>query len=279
MAIDFSKPASIIVVHGVQGGDNKKIKTAQNIDKLVRKSLESAHIERDYQLVPFLYEDDNDQAQKLFSSITSAVTSGKPLVGRALKYLIDYAGDVFINAADTSTAHKIKQRLVDVIASSYAEERQTVVVSHSLGTVYSLDVVNDLMAADGMFMGDDRRTWPVQGLITLGSPLGLEMKLGPLTLFEKKQLNPVRDALYEVFPWVNFFNPLDPVVSGSVFGRPIKVKRGKGPLEKRYGADVDPLRWSLRGRAIRTRNQWLTAHSCYYNSGKVGDQVMQMLWG
>ena len=82
-----------------------------------------------------------------------------------------------------------------------------------------------------------------------------------------------------VFKWTNFYNPLDPVVSGSVFGKPIEVQGAKGPVELRYGADVDAVHWWLQGQAIRSKDLWLKAHESYYNSAKVGDEIMKTLWG
>ena len=74
------------------------------------------------------------------------------------------------------------------------------IISHSLGTVYALDAINELIRREEYFKGNDRKTWPVQGLITMGSPLGLEIEILGTTLFEKRKIEPIANAEFEVFP-------------------------------------------------------------------------------
>ena len=49
------------------------------------------------------------------------------------------------------------------------------IVAHSLGSIYTFDVLNALIASRSYFDRSSRKTWPVQGLLTIGSPIGLDM--------------------------------------------------------------------------------------------------------
>lgn len=272
MSVDFKKKAHILAVHGVQLGDDESIKSDEQVRKLVKKSLSRSHLERQFEVSGFFYEDINDEAQRFYSKIASAISSGNPLVGRALKAVIDIVGDVVTAARNTSTARKIRSKLRKQILDSYKAGHQLVLVAHSLGTIYSLDAINELIRSEEYFDGDNRNTWPAQGLITMGSPLGLK-------LFEKRKIEPVPNAEYEVLPWHNYFNRLDPVVSGNVFGAPVEVQGAKGPVEKRYGDDTRAAQWLLQGHKVTSGKQWLLAHTAYWKNPKIGDRLVDMLWG
>ena len=279
MSVDFRKEAHILAVHGVQLGEDESIQCEELIRKLVTKSLAQSHLEREFEVFGFFYEDINDQAQKFYKAIASAVSSSIPLAGSALKAVIDIAGDVVTASKGTSTAKKIRNKLKKQILRSYKDGHQLVVISHSLGTIYALDVINELIGKEEYFDGDDRNTWPVQGLITMGSPLGLEIEILGATLFEKRQIEPIDKAEFEVFPWHNYFNRLDPIVSGRVFGAPLKVKGAKGPVEHRYGEDTKAAQWLLQGHAVTSGKQWLLAHTTYWKNPKVGDRLVDIIWG
>lgn len=279
MAVDFRKPAHVIVVHGVQTGEDSDIECEQQIRALLTRSLANIHVEKEFQVKGYLYEDLNDKAQRFYKLIASAITTGKPLVGKALDTLIDLVGDVVIAADNTSTASQIRAGLKDFILDSYRTKNQTIVVSHSLGTIYALDVINGLISSNRYFKGDDYTTWPVQGLITMGSPLGLGLDIGGIKIFEKRVINSVPDAQYALFPWHDYFNRLDPIVSGNVFGAPVDVSDNKGPVETRYGPSVQGANWLLQGHVVTSGQQWLLAHTAYWNNPAIGDRIFDMLWG
>ncbi len=279
MSVDFRKEAHILAVHGVQLGEDEGNECEELVRKLVTKSLSQSHLEREFEVFGFFYEDINDQAQKFYKTIASAVSSSIPLAGSALKAVIDIAGDVVTASKGTSTAKKIRNKLKKQILRSYKDGHQLVVVSHSLGTIYALDVINELIGEEEYFDGDDRNTWPVQGLITMGSPLGLAIEILGATLFEKRQIEPIAKAEFEVFPWHNYFNRLDPIVSGRVFGAPLKVQGAKGPVEHRYGEDTKAAQWLLQGHAVTSGKQWLLAHTTYWKNPKVGDRLVDIIWG
>ena len=279
MAVDFTKQAHILTVHGVQTSEDKKIDSDDQIRKLVTKSLDQNHLQRDFAVSGFFYEDINDKAQQFYKLIAGAIAGGNKLTAKAVKTVVDLVGDVVTAAGNTSTAKQIRQKLVAQILDSYNNGHQLVLVSHSLGTIYALDVVCELMQQPGLFDGDDMTTWPVQGLVTMGSPLGLEIDLPGLKIFEKRTIQPVRNASFEVFPWHNFYNRLDPIVSGNVFGVPVEIKGSKGPVEKRYGDDTMAAHWRLQGHAVTSGAQWLLAHTAYWKNPKIGDRIIDMLWG
>lgn len=91
MPVDFRKPAHVVVVHGVQTGED---------------------------------EDINDDAQKFYKGISNAIASGNPLVGNALESVIDLAGDVVTAAKNTSTAHLIRKGLRETILESYRSQNK-----------------------------------------------------------------------------------------------------------------------------------------------------------
>jgi hypothetical protein len=128
----------VLVVHGVHGGSDKDVNGVKEIETLVAKSLASRHIVCDCEVSGYFYEDINDNAQEFYKKLAGAIYRGKPLAGAALKTVIDYAGDVTIATAQGSTAGKIVNGLIQKIQNSYVAGHQVVLVSHSLGTVYSL---------------------------------------------------------------------------------------------------------------------------------------------
>lgn len=279
MTVDFAKDAHILVVHGVQSGDDKDIECDKQIRKLVSKSLDQNHIQREFNVTGCFYENINDKAQSFYKHIANAIFKGNPLAGKALKTVVDLAGDVVTASKNTSTAEKIREKIIKQIMDSYNSGHQLLIVSHSLGTVYALDAICKIMQQDNLFEGDDRSTWPVQGLVTMGSPLGLELDFAGLKIFDKCHIHSIHNPGTATFPWHNYFNKLDPIVSGSVFGKPIEVKGAQGPVEKRYSSDAEVSHWRLQGHSVAAGKQWVSAHCAYWKNQKIGDRIVDMLWG
>jgi hypothetical protein len=277
MAVNFSKKPHILVIHGVQTGDDSDITCDQQIKTLVDKSLSGIDKQTDYKVSGFLYENINDEAQTFYQYFIKAISGGNPLVGKALDIVVDTVGDVVTAANDTSTAGKIRKKLREQILKSYRSGNQLIIVAHSLGTIYALDVICELMASSYYFKGDDITTWPVQGYVSMGSPLGLDLNILGLPVFAKRNIETL-SAAASIFPWHNYYNRLDPVVSGNVFGKPINVDGSKGPVEKRYGDDAMMAKWLLQGHAVTSGNQWVFAHTAYWRNPKIGDQLFNMLW-
>ena len=85
MSVDFRKDAHILAVHGVQLGEDESITSEEQVRKLLTKSLLRSHLERDFDVFGYFYEDFNDQAQKYYKAIASAVSKGIPLAGFGLE--------------------------------------------------------------------------------------------------------------------------------------------------------------------------------------------------
>jgi hypothetical protein len=279
MAVNFRKPAHVLAVHGVQTGEDSDIKSADQIRALINRSLSDSDVVKDFLVKPYLYEGINNDAQSFYKLIGSAITSGKPLAGKVLSTLIDALGDVVTATRNTSTAGLIRKGLRDSVLESYRSGNQLIIIAHSLGTVYALDVINELIGMGRYYKGDDTTSWPVQGLVTMGSPLGLALDILGMKVFEQRVIRSVPDAEYELFPWHNYYNRLDPIVSGSIFGNPVHIENAKGPVELRYGPSILGKSWLLRGHVVTSGQQWLFAHTAYWNNPTIGDRLVDMLWG
>lgn len=281
MAVDLAKPPHILVVHGVQHGASSSVKLKRTVTALVDRVLKTSHISEDYAVKQFVYEDKNDKHKsvQLAKLIARAVTLGRPLTGVALTTAVDLAGDVVLNAAGSSVAGKVRAGLCKAILDSHRKGHRVLLLAHSLGSVYALQALNELIAEGGAFEGDDRRLWAAQGLVTLGSPLGLNLRFpGGLTLFPKVAIEPVPSDI-ERLPWHNFYSVHDPVVSGRVFGRRVKTDGTDGPVERRYRADTDDAGWLLHGHTVTTGQKWLASHTAYWKDPTVGVRLVSMLWG
>ncbi len=280
MSVDLAQPPHIVVVHGVQRGSGMNISLDETVRALVDRVLEQSHITEDYAVRQYVYEQKNDEhpTVRLAQLIARAISRGRPLAGRALKEAIDLVGDVVINARDSSTADRIRAGLTDCILDSHARGHRVLLLGHSLGSVYALQTVNELIGRDGLFTGDDRRLWPVQGLVTLGSPLGLDMNLSGLRVFPKVTIEALPSDV-ERLPWHNFYSRHDPVVSGRVFGTRVEVEGTEGPTEIRYRDATDQAGWLLHGHIVNSGLKWLLAHTAYWKDPTVGVRLVSMLWG
>jgi hypothetical protein len=152
MSVDFRKNAHILAVHGVQLGEDESIRSEEQVCKLVTKSLSRSHLEHEFEVIGFFYEDINDQAQKFYKAIALAISSGIPLAGSAFKAVIDIAGDVVTASKNTSTAKKIRNKLKKQILRSYRDDHQLVVLSHSLGRSMRLMLSTNLLGMKSILM-------------------------------------------------------------------------------------------------------------------------------
>ncbi|MCC5825895.1 hypothetical protein [Alkalimonas sp.] len=280
MAVDLSKAPHILVVHGVQTGSNEQISLDKTVRTLVDRVLAASHICEEYQVLQYLYEDKNDAhpTVQLGKQLATAIARGRPLTRRALSMTVDLIGDVVIAAGQGSTAATIRAGLRQRILDSHQQGHRVLLLAHSLGSFYALQVLNELIAEPGLFAGDDRRFWPVQGLITLGSPLGLALNIGPWQVFPKVQLNTLASE-HERLPWHNFYSRHDPIVSGRVFGSKVEVEGTEGPVELRYRNGCDDKGWLLHGHYVNTGQRWLLAHTAYWQDPSLGLRLVAMLWG
>ncbi len=265
MPVNPTKPRTVLVVHGVQVSSDKKLDQDKKIDELLRRRL--GNIPLDIKTELYRYENLNDATLKKFNKLINIIAKTK--VGAVLaKTVLDLVGDVVINLADGSTAAKIRTGLRERILQTYDSGNPCYVVAHSLGSIYAFDVINELMKDNDLFLRDSRKTWPVQGFITIGSPIGLGM-------FRTKG----RRAVSQLgtgdkwFRWSNYWDRTDPVVSGNIFGKQLN---GFDIAEK-YQTDNLNQGWVIRDIDVDTGKGWLMAHVAYWDSPFVGDGLFNMV--
>lgn len=270
MGVDLTAKRTVLVVHGVQTGTNKNQNQHKSIETLLKKV---APVLADVSMTEmYRYEDENDaapavRASKLLFDLlgqVSTVFKGKAFLA---KKVIDLVGDVVINLEDGATAALIRNRLKAKILQRYEQRQPLYLVAHSLGSVYAFDVVNELMAEHGLFMRDNMETWPVQGLMTLGSPLGLQ-------LFKRNRVHKMGPG-GEFFPWHNIWDRTDPVVSGNVFGKPLQSY----VIEDRFKSHDTPSGWTISDTTVDTGKVWLASHVAYWKQDRVGEALGNMLIG
>lgn len=265
MAVDPSKKRIVLVVHGVQLGDDKELDQDKVIEDLIESRLGGTHL--DFGVDLYKYENLNDATLKKFKQLSSLIISSP--VGQVLaKSVIDVAGDVVVSLSKNSTANEIRQGLKDKILEYYQKGNPIYIVAHSLGTVYAFDVINELIADNEFFDRNDPLTWPVQGLVTIGSPLGLAM-------FKSTGRNNARnlgDGQFN-FKWMNYFDVNDPVVSGNIFGKRLNNYK----IAETYRKGTATQGWFIRDFPTDTGKTWLLAHTAYWNVAAVGDGLVNMM--
>lgn len=265
MPINPQMQRKIVVVHGVQTGDDDDLNQDSLIRELFQQRLGDLPI--DYAVELYRYENLNnavlDKYQELIKLLI-ATPLGKTLAASA----IDLVGDVVISLAQGSTADRIRDGLREKLLGYYAAGHPTYVVAHSLGTVYSFDVINQLMRVPTYFSRDSRLNWPVLGWVTLGSPLGLGM-FKATGRSHVSALGPGE----RVFRWRNYYDPNDPVVSGNIFG----AQMGNDKVAEAYLDGSDTQGWSISDYSINTGKLHLLAHTAYWENAAVGDGIRAMV--
>ena len=262
MAVDPQKPRVILVVHGVQTGTDLDQNQHELIAGLVRDRL--GGIPLDFQADIYRYENLNDQALEPLQRLLSLVTENL-LARRVLSGLVDLIGDVVIALADGTTAARIRDGLTQRVLGYFEQGNPLYIVAHSLGTIYAFDVVNALVSRPGYFDRNSRKTWPVQGLVTLGSPIGLD-------LFGRDRVAPL-GAGQKFLRWINYWSRTDPIVSGSIFGRP----DDRYVIAERFDHEVPDSGWMIQDRAIDNGRTWLLGHVDYWRHPGIGDDLITLL--
>ena len=271
MAVDFNNQPNILVIHGVQRGTDDKLTQHKAIEASVQSQLATYRIKCGVDI--FKYEDINDEATFLIKKALAGLT-GNMVVGWVVGSAVDIVGDVAIALSEGPTYQEIKSKFRERILKSYDDERPLFIVAHSLGSIYAFDVVNELMKENDYFKHDQIETRPVQGLLTIGSPLALD-------LFERDwqdmtNLVPADKSVdddFKLFPWRNYWDPTDPIVSGSIIGAPWNEWKFK----EKYGDKPYDLGWDLRSRTVITGKAHLGAHFAYWEDPSVANGIRQML--
>jgi hypothetical protein len=265
MSVDPGKQRKILVVHGVQLATDSEPSQDKAITELVTNRL--GNIPLNYSSELYQYENINEAAQKKYKRLCDLLIA-TPAGNFVTKKVIDLVGDVVTNYLDTSTAAKIRSGLKKRIVEYYEEGYPCYVVAHSLGSIYAFDVINDLMRENDYFDRGSRKTWPVQGLVTLGSPIGLGM-------FKNGRRKKVVElgAGDKWFRWINFWDRTDPVVSGNIFGKQLPGYE----IAEKYQSSSEEQGWVIRDRSVDTGKVWLMAHVSYWDNPIIGDALVDMI--
>ena len=265
--VDPATQRKILVVHGVETGTNTDQRQDRDIRTIIERSLQASGAELDFGVDLYAYEDLNDEAKQKYEALLHVLLTAiaGPPAAWAVDKIVDVVGDVVISLTDDSTAHAIREGLQKRILKYFADGHPLYIVAHSLGSIYSFDVINELIRANaGRFQRSQRLNWPVWGLMTLGSPIGLKM-------FGGRQTAALPGAGLARFPWLNYWDPLDPVVSGSVIGAPETAEVIAEAFQNIGG------NWLIRDRRIDSGKQWLAAHTSYWKLPEIGDELASWL--
>lgn len=274
VSVDPSKPREILVVPGVQTGTDADLTQHEQIRKLIASRLNGVPVSFTTQVYAYEHIDDAAQAKltKVLSGVGKALLAELPLADAIVgagESVIDLVGDVVIALQDGSTASQIRNGLCDRIMQTYATTGAPLyIVAHSLGSVYALDAINQLMRTrpDGVFDRDSRKTWPVQGLVTMGSPLGL-------SLFGAGRSLAALGTGRKWFRWFNYWSRTDPVVSASFYGQPLI---GYEIAERYVRADAQQG-WVVHDRVVDSGQAWLAAHLAYWHYAPLGDDLVTFI--
>jgi len=265
MPVNPSLPRTVLIVHGVQSSD-----TNLNQDDLVKELISSRinSIPLSYVCDLYKYENLNVEAEQKWKNLLNLLVAGPigQVVGDAV---LEMVGDVVISLKNGATAEKIREGLRKKVLEIFAAGNPCYILAHSLGTIYSFDVLNELIAEDDYFDPGSRKTWPVQGLITIGSPIGLKM----FKITGRDSIQDFGDG-DKWFRWLNIWDPNDPVVSGNIFGDHLN---GYKIAENFLTPGDQKQRWVIRDISVDTGKSWLMAHTAYWHSPIVGDKLVDMM--
>jgi hypothetical protein len=270
MGVDPKKPRKILVVHGVQSGRDEDINAHKEIKELVISRLGGVPLEFETDI--YRYENINDKAQNMlkkildifFEKLTDKIPFGK-LLGTVIENGVDVVGDVVIKLKEGGTAATIRDGLIEKIENIYDEGNPLYVVAHSLGSIYAFDAVNRLVKDDRYFDRDDRKTWPVQGLVTMGSPIGL-------SVFKREEVSQFGLGRH-YFRWINYWARTDPVVSGNFYGKPLEGYQ----IAEKFNINNKESGWFIKDHVVDIGKAWLMAHTGYWDNAAIGDDLVALI--
>lgn len=264
MCIDYSKRRRLLIIHGVQAGTDGDMRQHEEIRRNVVRLLAGTKIPFETDI--FRYEDINDDAVRVVRQALAALTDNR-IVGWIVDNSVDVNGDVAEALRQGPAYRAIKERFTERIVESYARGEPLFIVAHSLGSIYAFDVVNELMRRSGLFQWNKPETRPVQGMVTLGSPISLDLFCR--TWRSMTNLVPKGaevDGGTKLFPWINCWDPADPIVSGNIIG----LSWGELQFAIKFGEKPFKMGWDVRSRMISSRRRHLSAHTAYWNEEAVG---------
>ncbi len=264
MKVDPGKPRKVLVIYGVQLGEAEQLNQHEQIAQLISNRLGNLPVQ--YETALYNYEDLNDSAQSEFSRLLQYVI---PLAPGAylVESAIDLIGDVVTSKLNTSTAALIRENFKNKIMDIFEQGNPCYVVAHSLGSIYAFDVINELMLDPELFQRHSRKTWPVQGLVTIGSPIGL-------SLFSRNRLEVTKlGAGDKWFRWINYWDRNDPIVSGKILGQTLNSFE----IAENYLSGSPEQGWVIRDISVDTGKVWLMAHTAYWENPMVGDGLVNLI--
>jgi hypothetical protein len=264
MPVDPSLPRKVLVVHGVQTSPDN-LNQDILVDDLIKSRIGNTPLS--YACELYRYENLNAAAEEKYKELLNLLVANP--VGQVVgDDVLEMVGDVVISLEKGSTADMIRQGLRQAILDIFAAGNPCYIVSHSLGTIYTFDVLNALIGGGGYFDPASRKTWPVQGLLTIGSPIGLDM-------FKVTGRDSIKDfgAGNNWFRWLNLWDPNDPVVSGNIFGQHLSGFK----ISELFLSGQPEQKWIIRDISLDTGKMWLMAHTAYWHSAVVGDKLVDMV--
>lgn len=276
MAVDFSKPPKILVIHGVQTTDRNDFRQHTYIEAALTELLSSPdlHFDEplDFDTAMFKYEDINDEASYLVQRVLASMT-GNSIAGWVVDKAVDLIADVYLAVSEGTAYEQVKQRLVNDIETIHDQQHPLYLVAHSLGSFYALEVINDLMRKFRFATGDKSR-WPVHGLTTIGSPLGLDLFRRDVSSLERRKIG-ANVTTTPRLPWKNFWDRQDPIVTGNLLGYP-KVSDFHLKFNRQ---DAKKKGWSIRNEEINSgRTAHLLAHTAYWTNRTVAQGILNTMY-
>ena len=271
MSVDPKKQRKVLVVHGVRLGDDDDINNHETVKAAMDDRLDGLPL--DYECALFSYENMNNAAQKNFTRLSKlldkALSKKVPILGflKPSEKLTDIVGDVVVSLKDGKTAKAVRAKLKAQLERYYADGHHVTVLAHSLGSIYALDTVNELIQETAYYDRDDRSTWPVQGLVTIGSPIGI-----PMFRKYRQKMQDLGDGS-NFMRWLNIWDGGDPVVTGSIFGKPAHYPH----VAEHYRNNAADFGWYIKDTSIDSGRAWLMAHTTYWNSPVVIDELIRLV--
>lgn len=264
MSVDPGKKRKVLVIHGVQVGANKDQHQDKQIKTLIDNRLGNLPVSFSTDL--YRYEDINDKAIKPAKALMKTI-GRTPVSQKLSQEALDIIGDVVLSLADGSIAEQIREGFKERILKIYRSGNPCYIVAHSLGSIYAIDAINELISENSLFDRASRRTWPVQGLLTIGSPIGLNMFRN-----NRKKLASLGEGT-KLLRWINYWDRTDPIVSGNIFGKRVNSFEIAEPYmngRKDHG-------WFIRDVPVDTGKNWLLSHTAYWEDAKVGDGLVDLI--
>lgn len=276
MPVSFSNKPEILVVHGVQTGENQDMRQNEvikdTLDKLIADP--ALHFETAFEFTTKIlaYEDINDDASYLVRRILASMT-GNSIAGWVVDEAADLISDVLLAISQGDVYEAVKAQIKNEIQLAHSQGRPVYLVAHSLGSFYALEVINDLMANWGMAKSD-KSFWPVHGLITIGSPLGLSLFKRDHSHLNRRKIG-VNVTSKPRFPWKNYWDRQDPIVTGNIMGFP---RQSDFPI--RFDRQMaKPKGWNIRVEEVNAgHTAHLGAHTAYWHDSTVGQGIVNMLY-